>query len=159
MTSAQLEEAKKRVAEWHPRPVGEVLAMTVAPPEAAGANRPWPPGMMPGAVERFSVATDNPQAWQRLPDFSSNEDVMAAITAIAAYCDGRGQKRCAATCRQQLDCVAPPVKEGGLSTEELARYLAAHPEVSPVRAMRKEAATPEQAMHFWVSCANGLAEP
>jgi hypothetical protein len=81
---------------------------------------------------------------------------MAAITAIAAYCDGRGNQRCAAMCRQQLDYTAPPVKPGGLSSAELARYLQQHPDVSPVRAMRKEAATPEQAMRYWVLCANGV---
>lgn len=157
MTSVQLAAAKKRATAWKPRPLREVLAMTIAPPAAGGAKRPWPPGMMPRAVARFSAEGDNPQPWQRLPDFARNEAVMAAITAIAAYCDGKGQKRCAATCRQQLDYVAPPVKEGGLSAEELARYLREHPDASPVRAMRKEAATAEQAMHFWVLCANGLA--
>ena len=81
---------------------------------------------------------------------------MAAIAAIAAYCDGRGYRRCAAMCRQQLDYVAPPVKPGGLSTAELARYLQQHPDVSPVRAMRRAAATPEQAMRYWVLCANGV---
>ena len=157
MTSAQLDEAKKRAAEWQPRPLREVLAIEIAPPAAAGAKRPWPPGMMPGAIERLTAAGDNPQPWQRLPDFARNEEVMAGITAIAAYCDGKGQKSCAANCRRQLDYVAPPVKAGGLSAAELARYLQAHPDVSPVRAMRKEAATAEQAMHFWVLCANGLA--
>jgi len=91
-----------------------------------------------------------------LPDFAQGEQVMAAITAIAAYCDGKGNKRCADNCRGQLDYVAPPVKPGGLSAAELARYLQQHPEVSAVRAMRKEAATPEQAMRYWVLCASGV---
>jgi len=80
---------------------------------------------------------------------------MAAITAIAAYCDGNGNKRCADNCRGQLDYVAPPVKSGGLSTAELTRYLQQHPDVSAVRAMRKEPATPEQATRYWVLCASG----
>lgn len=41
-------------------------------------------------------------------------------------------------------------------TEELVRYLREHPEASPVRAMRTEAATADQAMHSWVLCANGI---
>ncbi|HEV2301524.1 MAG TPA: tetratricopeptide repeat protein [Stellaceae bacterium] len=157
MTSAQLEEAKKRAAEWRPRPLREVLAMAIAPPAAASAKRPWPPGLMPPAIDRLTAAAGNPQPWQRLPDFARNEEVMAAITAVAAYCDAKGRRSCADNCRRQLDYVAPPVKAGGLSAAELARYLREHPDASPVRAMRKEAATAEQAMHFWVLCANGLA--
>ena len=83
---------------------------------------------------------------------------MSAITAIAAQCEGSGNKHCVETCRQQLDYVTPPIKPGGLSTAELARYLQEHPKVSPVRAMRTEAATPEQSMHFWALCANGVEE-
>jgi hypothetical protein len=41
---------------------------------------------------------------------------------------------------------------------ELARYLQQHPGASPVRAMRKEAATPEELMHFWALCANGVED-
>jgi hypothetical protein len=62
------------------------------------------------------------------------------------------------TCHHLLDYVIPPIKPGGLSTEELARYLREHPEVSPVRAIRKQAATPEESMHFWALCANGIAD-
>jgi len=46
MTSAELEEAKKLAADWHPRPLAEVLAMTIDPPplkgprETAMAGRP-----------------------------------------------------------------------------------------------------------------------
>ena len=157
MTSAQLAEAKKRAEAWRPKPMQEVLAMSVALPAVAGAQRPWPPGLHGRALDRFKEAGENPPAWQRLPDFACSEEVMAAITAIAAYCDSNGDNRCAATCRQQLDYVAPPVKPGGLSSAELARYLQQHPDVSPVRAMRKEAATPEQAMRYWVLCANTVA--
>ena len=82
---------------------------------------------------------------------------MAAIAAIAGYCDGTGQRNCADNCRRQIDYVAPPLRPGGLPVEELARYLRDHPEASAVRAMRKEPATAEQAMHFWVLCANGIA--
>jgi hypothetical protein len=157
MTAAQLEEAKKRAAEWHPRALQEVLAMTIAPPPVTAANRPWPKGLRGRALDSFKEAGDNPELWQRMPDFERGEDVMAAITAIATYCDGKGLKRCGDTCRQQLDYVAPPVKVGGLSAAELARYLHDYPDSSPVRAMRKEPATAEQAMHFWVLCANGIA--
>jgi hypothetical protein len=42
------------------------------------------------------------------------------------------------------------------AVEELARYLQQHGDVLAVRAMRKEAATPEQAMRYWVLCASGV---
>jgi hypothetical protein len=155
-SSAQLEEAKNRAANWQPVPIKEALAMTIALPEVAVAQRPWPPGLYGRALDRFKEAGDNPPPWLRLPDFTRNDDVMAAITAVAMHCDGGGDKRCAAMCREQLDYVAPPIKPGGLSTSELVRYLQEHPQASPVRAMRKEAATPEQAMRFWVLCANGI---
>jgi hypothetical protein len=93
-----------------------------------------------------------------MPDFAQNEEVVSAITAIAAQCENSGNKHCVETCRQQLDYVTPPIKPGGLSTAELARYLQEHPKVSPVRALRKDAATPEQSMHFWALCANGVEE-
>jgi TPR repeat protein len=157
MTAAQRDEAKKRADEWHPHTLPEVLAMTITPPPVTAANRPWPQGLRGRALESFKEAGDNPPPWQRLPDFARGEEVMTAITAIATYCDGKGQKRCVDTCRQQLDYVAPPVKVGGLSAAELARYLHDHPDSSPVRAMRKEPATAEQAMHSWVLCANGVA--
>jgi TPR repeat protein len=156
MTAAQLEEAKKRAAAWHPIPIREAAAMTIALPAIIGMQRPWPPGLHGRALDRFKEAGDNPPDWLRLPDFAHNEEVATAITAIAAYCDGNAKKGCADNCRRQLDYVVPPVKLGGLSAAELARYLQQHPEVSPVRAMRKEAATPEQAMRFWVLCANGV---
>ena len=156
MTAAQLDEAQTRAAAWQPHPAPDVLAMTIDLPAAAGAKRPWPPGLQGRALDGFKEGGDNPAGWQRLPDFAQGEQVMAAITAIAAYCDGKGNKRCADNCRGQLDYVAPPVKPGGLSAAELARYLQQHPEVSAVRAMRKEAATPEQAMRYWVLCASGV---
>ena len=93
-----------------------------------------------------------------MPNFAQNEEIVSSITAIAAQCESAGNKRCVETCRQQLDYVAPPIKPGGLSTAELARYLQEHSKVSPVRAMRKDAATPEQSMHFWALCANGLED-
>ena len=154
MTAAQLDEAQTRAAAWQPHPVQEVLAMTIDPP--AETKRSWPPGLQGRALDRFTEGGDNPAGWQQLPDFAQGEQVMAAITAIAAYCDGNGNKRCADNCGGQLDYVAPPVKLGGLSAAELARYLQQHPDVSAVRAMRKEAATPEQAMRYWVLCASGV---
>jgi hypothetical protein len=157
LTAAQLDEAKKRAAEWHPRALQEVLAMTITPPPVTAANRSWPLSLRGRALAIFKEAGDNPEPWQRMPDFERGEDVMSAITAIAAYCDGKGLKNCVDTCRQQLDFVAPPVKVGGLSAAELARYLHDHPDSSPVRAMRKESATADQAMTFWVLCANGVA--
>lgn len=157
MTSAQLEEAKKRAAEWHPRTVSEVIAMTITLPEVRAASRSWPQALQEPALSRFKEGGDNPEPWQRLPDFAQNDDVLTAINAIAAYCEGQHQTRCVSTCRQQIDYVAPPVKIGGLSNEELARYFREHPDASSVRAMRKEAATPEQAMRSWELCANGVA--
>jgi len=41
MNSVQLDEAKKRAADWHPRPLAEVLAMQMDPPPVAAAKRPW----------------------------------------------------------------------------------------------------------------------
>lgn len=156
MTTDQLAEAKKRAEAWQATPLALALEMAIALPSGGGAKRPWPPGLHGRALDRFKETADDPPAWMRLPDFTRNDDVMAAITAIAAHCDGAGNARCAATCRQQLDYVAPPVKLGGMSSEELARFLQEHPEVSAVRAMRKDAATPDQSMHFWVLCANGI---
>jgi len=158
MTTAQLAEAKDRAAAWHPSSLGEVLTMTIPLPAVAGAKPPWPPELHGRALDRFKQAGENPPLWLHMPDFARNEEVMSAITAIAAQCDGDGNNLCGKTCREKLDYVAPPIKPGGLSTGELARYLHDHPEVSPVRAMRKEAATPEQSMHFWALCANGLED-
>ncbi|HEV2336543.1 MAG TPA: tetratricopeptide repeat protein [Stellaceae bacterium] len=158
MTSAQLDEAKKRAAEWHPRALAEVLAMQIDPPSVAAAQRPWPRGLMGAALDRFKEGGDNPEPWQRLPDFDSTDAVIAAITAIAEHCEQNGQKRCAESCRKWLDYVVPPLKPGGLSTVELAKYLQEHPNASPVVAMRKEPATPEEAMRSWELCAQGVAD-
>ena len=157
MTSAQLEEAKRRAAEWHPSTVTDVIAMTIALPAVPAANRSWPQALREPALTRFKEGGDHPEPWQRLPDFTQNDDVVTAINAIAAYCEGKHQARCISTCRQQIDYVAPPVKIGGLSPEEMARYFREHPDASSVRVMRKEAATPEQAMRSWELCANGVA--
>jgi len=157
MTAAQLAEAKDRAAAWRPSSLNEVPAMTIPLPSLAGIKPPWPPDLPGRALNRFKEAGENPP-WLRMPDFARNEEVMSAITAIAAQCDGSGNKHCTETCRQQLDYVAPPIKLGGLSTAELARYLQQHPGASPVRAMRKDAATPEELMHFWALCANGVED-
>jgi len=149
MTAAQLAEAKDRAAAWRPNSLDEVLAMTIPLSVVAGTKPPWPPELHGRALDLFKEAGENPPLWLRMPDFARNEAVMSAITAIAEQCEGSGNKHCAEICRQQLDYVVPPIKPGGLSTVELARYLREHPEVSPVRAMRKEAATREESMHFW----------
>ena len=158
MTTAQLADAKDRAAAWHPSSLNEVLAMTVPLPSVAGIKPPSPLELHGRALDLFKEAGENPPPWLRMPDFAQNEEVMSAITAIAAQCDGSGNKYCVDICRQQLDYVAPPIKPGGLSTVELARYLREHPEVSPVRAMRKAAATPEELMHFWALCANKIED-
>jgi TPR repeat protein len=158
MNSVELDEAKKRAADWHPRPVGEVLAMQIDPPPVAAAQRPWPRALSGAALDRFREGGDNPEPWQRLPDFDKTDAVIAAITAVAEHCERNGQKRCAESCRKWLDYVVPPVKPGGLSTVELAKYLQDHPNASPVVAMRKAPATPEEAMRSWELCAQGVAE-
>jgi TPR repeat protein len=158
MTTAQLAQAKERADAWGPKSLDEVLAMTIPLPEVAGAKPPWPRELHGHALDRFKEAGENPPPWLRMPDFARNEEVVSTITAIAAQCESGGNKRCVETCRQQLDYVVPPIKPGGLSTAELARYLQKHPKVSPVRAMRKDAATPEQSMHFWALCANGIED-
>jgi TPR repeat protein len=158
MTAAQLAEAKDRAAAWRPSSLNEVLTTTIPLPSVADARPPWPLELRGRALDRFKEAGENPPPWLRMPDFARNEEVTSAITAIAARCDGSGNKHCVETCRQQLDYVAPPIKLGGLSTVELARYLQQHPGASPVRAMRKEAATPEELMHFWALCANGVED-
>jgi len=158
MTAAQLTEATDRAAAWRPSSLDEVLAMTIALPAVVGTKPPWPLELHGRALNRFKEAGDDPPPWLRMPDFARNEEVVSAITAIAAQCDGSSKKHCMETCRQQLDYVAPPIKPGGLSTEELARYLREHPGLSPVRAMRKQAATPEESMHFWALCANGIED-
>jgi len=158
MTAAQLAEAKDRAAAWHPSSLDEVLAITIPLPAVTGTKSPWPPELHGRALDRFKEAGDNAPLWLRMPDFARNEEVISAITAIVAQCDGSGNKHCVKTCRQQLDYVVPPIKPGGLSTVELARYLQEHPKVSSVRAMRKVAATPEELMHFWALCANGVED-
>ena len=158
MTTAQLTEAKERADAWGPNSLDEVLAITIPLPEVAGAKPPWPRELHGHALDRFKEAGNNPPPWLHMPNFAQNEEVVSAITAIAAQCESAGNRRCVETCRQQLDYVAPPIKPGGLSTAELARYLQEHPKVSPVRAMRKHAAAPEQSMHFWALCVNGLED-
>jgi len=158
MTAAQLAEAKDRAAAWRPSSLNEVLAMTIPLPSVVGIKPPWPQELHGRALDRFKEAGENSPPWLRMPDFARNEEVMSAIAAIAAQCDGSGNKHCVETCRQQLDYVAPPIKLGGLSTVELAGYLQQHPGASPVRAMRKEAATPEESMHFWALCANKIED-
>jgi hypothetical protein len=56
MTAAQLDEAQTRPAAWQPHLVQEVLAMTIDLPAAAGAQRPWSPGLRGGALDRFKEA-------------------------------------------------------------------------------------------------------
>ena len=158
MTSVQLEQAKKLAADWRPLTLPESLAMTIDPPPVAGAKRPWPPGLMGDALRVFEQASDNPEPWQRLPDFDRNDEVMVAIAAIAAHCEQNGQKGCADFCRRQREEVAPPIRPGGIPFEELAKYLQAHPEVSASWAMRKTAVTPDQAMNSWVICADRVAD-
>ncbi|MGC2412376.1 MAG: tetratricopeptide repeat protein [Stellaceae bacterium] len=158
MTSVQLDEARKRTAAWHPGVLAEVLAMQVDPPPVAAAKRPWPPGLFGPALDRFEEGGDNPEPWQRMPDFDKTDAVMAAITAIAVHCERNGQKGCAEYCRERLDDIVPPLKPGGLSSLELAKYLRDHPNASAAAAMRKEPATPEQAMHSWVICARRVAD-
>jgi len=123
MTAAQLAEAKDRAAAWRPSSLNQVLAMAISAPSVAGVKPPWPLELHGRALDRFKTAGENPPPWLRMPDFAQNDEVMSAITAIAAQCDGSGNKHCVETCRQQLDYVASPIKPGGLSTVELARYL------------------------------------
>jgi TPR repeat protein len=158
MTTAELAEAKDRADAWHPNSLDEVLALTIPLPAVAGAKPPWPPELHGRALDRFKEAGENPPPWLRMPDFERNEEVVSAITAIATQCKGAGNKHCVETCEQKLDYVVPPIKAGGLSAAELARYLQEHPKVSPVRAMRKEAATPEESMHLWALCANEIEQ-
>jgi len=83
-----------------------VLAMTIPLPEVAGAKSPWPRELHGRALGRFKEAGENLPPWLRMPDSARNEEVMSAITAIAAQCEGSGNKHCVETCRQQqLDYV------------------------------------------------------
>ncbi len=159
MTSAQLDAAKKLAADFRPLTLAEALAMAIDPPPVAGgAARPWPPGLMGAALDVFKQAGDNPEPWQRLPDFDDADAVMAAMHAIAEHCAQQGQRSCADLCRRQADDLAPPIKPGGVPFEELPRYLREHPEISPSRLMRKQPATAEEAMRNWVTCAARVAD-
>ncbi|HKX11348.1 MAG TPA: tetratricopeptide repeat protein [Stellaceae bacterium] len=158
MTSAQLEQAKKLAADWHPRPLAEVLAMTIDPQPVKGAKRPWPPGLLGAALQQFQDGADNPEPWQRLPDFDKPEEVAAGITAIAGHCEQKGLDRCASFCRGQLAELAPPEKPGGLSVDEIADRLRKNPGLSPVALMRKTPPTADEEMHGWTLCASRVAD-
>ena len=158
MTSAQLEQAKKLAADFHPRPLAEVLAMTIAPPPVVGAKRPWPPGLSGAALQQFQDGADNPEPWQRLPDFDKPEEVAAGITAIAGHCEQKGLDRCASFCRQQVAELVPPEKPGGLSVDEIADRLRKNPGLSPVALMRKTPPTADEEMHGWTLCASRVAD-
>jgi TPR repeat protein len=154
MTSAQLDAAKKLAADWHPRPLAEVLAMTIDPPPLKGpAKRPWPPGLIGPAQKLFQDGADNPEPWQRLPDFEQPEEVAAAIAAIAVHCDQEGLDGCARFCRERLAELAPPEKPGGLSVDEIAERLRKNPGLSPVALMRKTPPTAGEEMQGWTLCA------
>ena len=158
MTSAQLDEAKKRAADWHARPLAEVLAMTIDPPPVLGAKRPWPPGLLGAALQQFQDGADNPEPWQRLPDFDQPEEVAAGITAIAGHCEQKGLDRCANFCRSQLAELAPPEKPGGLSVDEIADRLRKNPGLSPVALMRKTPPTADEEMLGWTLCASRVTD-
>jgi hypothetical protein len=159
MDSTQINEAKKLVAAWHPLTLDQALAMEIdLPAVSATGARPWPPGLMGGVLDVFKQAGDNPEPWQRLPDFNKTDSVMAAITAIAEHCERSGQKGCGDFCRRRLGDIAPPVRPGGLPVGEMAKHLSENPSRSPVMSTRKEAATSEEAMQNWVICANRIAD-
>ena len=158
MTSAQLDQAKKLAADWHPRPLVEVLAMTIDPPPVVGAKRPWPPGLLGAALQQFQDGADNPEPWQRLPDFDKPEEVAAGITAIAGHCEEKGLHSCATFCRQQVAELVPPEKPGGLSVDEIADRLRKNPGLSPVALMRKTPPTTDEEMHGWTLCASRVAD-
>ncbi|HXP31298.1 MAG TPA: tetratricopeptide repeat protein [Stellaceae bacterium] len=159
MTSAELEQAKTLAADWQPRPLAEVLAMTIDPPPVQGsAKRPWPPGLIGPALKVFQDGADNPEPWQRLPDFDHPDEVSAAITAIAGYCDRKGLDRCASFCRERLAELAPPEKPGGLTVDEIADRLRKNPGLSPVALMRKTPPTADEQMQGWTLCASRVAD-
>jgi len=154
MTSAELDQAKALAADWHPRGVAEVLAMTIDPPPLKGPpKRPWPPGFIGPALKVFQDAADNPEPWQRLPDFEKPDDVAAAMTAIAGHCEQTGLESCARFCRERLAELAPPEKPGGLSVDEIAERLRKNPGISPVALMRKTPPTADEQMQGWTLCA------
>lgn len=159
MTSAQLNEAKKLAADWHPRALGEVLAMTIDPPPVpASAKRPLPSGLIGPARQQFADAGDNAEPWQRLPDFDRPEEVAAAMTAIAAHCESKGLEGCATFCRDRLAELAPPEKPGGLSPQEVAERLSKNPKLSPIALMRKTPPTAEEQSRTWTLCALRVAD-
>jgi hypothetical protein len=159
MTSAELEQAKKLAADWHPRPLAEVLAMTIDPPPVtASTKHPWPPGLLGAALTQFQDGADNPEPWQRLPDFEHPDEVSAAITAIAQHCEQKGLDRCASFCRERLAELAPPEKPGGLSVDEIADRLRKNPGLSPVALMRKTPPTADEQMQGWTLCAGRVAD-
>jgi len=159
MTSAELQQAKKLAADWHPRTLQEVLAMTIDPPAVkASAQRPWPPGLMGAALQQFQDGVDNPEPWQRLPDFDRPEEVAAAMTAIAEHCEQKGLDRCAAQCRDRLTDLTPPEKPGGLTVDEIADRLRKNPGLSPAALMRKTTPTAEEQMQGWTWCAARVAD-
>ena len=158
MTSAELEQAKKLAADFHPRPLAEVLAMTIDPPPIKEAKRPWPPGLIGPALKVFQDGADNPEPWQRLPDFEKPEEVSAAITAMAGHCEQKGLDRCASFCRERLAELAPPEKPGGLSVDEIADRLRKNPGLSPVALMRKTPPTADEEMQGWTLCAMRVAD-
>jgi TPR repeat protein len=159
MTSAELDEAKKLAADWHPRPLVEVLAMTIDPPPLkAPAKRPWPPGLIGPALKLFQDGADNPEPWQRLPDFDRPEEVAAGITAIAEHCEKQGLGRCASFCGERLAELAPPEKPGGLTVDEIAERLRKNPGLSPVALMRKTPPTADEEMQGWTLCATRVAD-
>jgi len=159
MTSVELEEAKKLAADWHPRPLQEVLAMTIDPPAVkASAKRPWPPGLIGAALQQFQDGADNPEPWQRLPDFDRPEEVAAAITAIAEHCEKKGLGGCASFCRERLADLTPPGKPGGLTVDEIAERLRKNPGMSPAALVRKTPPTAEEQMQGWTWCAGRVAD-
>jgi uncharacterized protein len=159
MNSAELEEAKKLAANWHPRPLPEVLAMTIDPPALkASAKRPWPPGLMGAALQQFQDSADNPEPWQRLPDFDRPEVVASAIMAIAEHCERKGLVGCATFCRERLADLTPPEKPGGLTIDEIAERLRKNPGMSPAALMRKTPPTAEEQMQGWTWCAGRVAD-
>lgn len=159
MTSVELEEAKKLAADWHPRPLQEVLAMTIDPPVVkASDKRPWPRGLIGAALQQFQDGSDNPEPWQRLPDFDRPEEVAAAITAIAEHCEKKGLGGCASFCRERLADLKPPEKPGGLSVDEIAERLRKNPGMSPAALMRKTPPTAEEQLQGWTWCAGRVAD-
>src|SRR5438552_3350662 len=85
MTSAQIDEARKLVANWHPRSLAEVLVMNIDPPPAPPAPK-WPKELREQGRVLLEWAGDPPEPWQKLPDFERREEVMAVLKAIADHC-------------------------------------------------------------------------